>query len=244
MSRTFNFRESQKLLQVDPKTFSKWLKKEGIDPNKQVNAADPRQKWLTEEQILRLARGHGREVHLPPLVQEDEQEPPAAVILTTVDERLVALEQLITQRFYQMEERFDRVEAQLRTVIADLQHDLVKPKPPVSLSREQVKDVRLTAPKTTPTRTAARTSAKKTTRGKRLPKTLVPLSVFRNVHRVSDKAADYALDMQKFTVERGKWVHNKKSVMIALNLQGQHEFYDLFHQREGFQQCEKCPHAL
>ena len=120
MSRTFNFRQSQELLQVDPKTFSKWLKQAGIDPSKQVNAADPRQKWLTEEQILILARDHGREVHFPPLDQEDKQEPPAAIILTTVDEGLAALEQQITHRF-------DQVEAQLRTAItaiADLQHNL------------------------------------------------------------------------------------------------------------------------
>src|SRR5438874_227177 len=63
-------------------------------------------------------------------------------------------------------------------------------------------------------------------------------------HDISSKAAEYALEKQKITVERGKWVNNNKSVMIALNLQGQHEFYNLFHQRDGFHQCEKCPHAL
>jgi hypothetical protein len=244
MSRTFNFKQSQTLLKVDPKTFGRWLEKAKIDPNKQINLADPREKLLTEEQILMLARVHGREIHFPPLDQEAEQESPVAVIITTVDERLTSLEQLITQHFDQVEERFERVEAQLRVVIADLQHDLVKPEPTVSLAREQVKAVRPTAPKTTPVRTAVRKSAKKTTRGKRLPKTLIPLSAFKIEHHVSNKAVEYALEKHKITVERGKWVHNNRNVMIALSQQGQHEFYSLFHGRDGFQPCNACPHTL
>ena len=48
MDRRFNFRQCQELLQVDPKTFSRWLQKAHIDPSQQVNRADPRQKWLSE----------------------------------------------------------------------------------------------------------------------------------------------------------------------------------------------------
>jgi hypothetical protein len=233
MSQTFNFKQSQEILQVDPKTFSKWLKQAGIDPSKQVNLADPREKFLTEEQILMLARDHGREVHFPTLDQETEPTPPAAVILTTVDERLAVLEQMITQRF-------DQVEAQLRTAIAVFQHDPVKPVQTTSSPQEQVK----LSPKTTPIRTTVRKPAKRRAKSKELPKTLVPLSIFKTEHGISNKAVEYALEKQKFTVRRGKWVHNNKSVILALNQQGQHEFYELFYERPGFQRCNTCPHTL
>jgi hypothetical protein len=230
MSQTFNFKQSQEILRVDPKTFSKWLKQAGIDPNRQINLADPREKFLTEEQILMLARDHGREVHFPTLDQEAEPAPPATVILTTVDERLAMLEQLIIQRF-------DQVEAQLRTVITSFHHGSVKPTPP---PQEQMK----ASPKTTPIRATTKRPARRRAKSKELPKTLVPLSVFKTEHGISNKAVEYALEKQKFTVRRGKWIHNNKSVILALNQQGQHEFYELFYERPEFQRCNNCPHTL
>ena len=87
MSHRFNFCKSQALLHVDPKTFGSWLKKAAIDPATQVNLADPRERYLTEEQLRRLAAEHGRE--LPPLDQENVPETPVA--FATVEERLAAL---------------------------------------------------------------------------------------------------------------------------------------------------------
>src|SRR5579871_283905 len=120
MDRIFNFRQSQELLKVDPKTFSRWLARAHIDPSKQVNRADPRQKWLTEEQILMLAREHGRDVQLPPADQEEEPEPRPAAILTTVEERLFALEQKVTHGFDQLNARIEHVLAELQRLRASV----------------------------------------------------------------------------------------------------------------------------
>ncbi len=89
MSRTFNFRQSRELLRVDPKTFQKWLQKAGIDPAKQVNLADSRERYLTEEQLTLLAKQHGRT--LPPL--DSRPELPVTVTAAMLAERLALLEQ-------------------------------------------------------------------------------------------------------------------------------------------------------
>src|SRR5437763_3210150 len=101
--KTYNFKRCREFLDVDAKTFSKWLVKAKIDPKKQVNLADPRERYLTEEQIIMLADEHGRP---RPIFPEEDEPEPADVTLASVNERLTAIEHLITQRF------------------ADLQHEL------------------------------------------------------------------------------------------------------------------------
>jgi hypothetical protein len=248
MDRTFNFRQSQELLQVDPKTFSRWLEKAHIDPSKQVNRADPRQKWLTEEQILLLAKEHGRDVQLPPADQEDEPEPRPAAILTTVDERLFALEQKVTHRF-------DQLDARMEHVLAELQRIRVSASPQ-NLPTAPAPRARNAAPSasasTTPsTRTAAppKPTAKK--RGKRkakarklLPGTLTPLATFRQAHGISEKAVEIAVQRNKLAVVRGEWVYEHRPIGIALDRQGEQQFVALFGERQEFQRCGDCPHAV
>jgi hypothetical protein len=70
MPDTFTFRESCELLQINPKSFQAWLKKANIDSRTQVNKADPRKKFLTRDQLMRLAEEHGRTL---PLFDEEEK---------------------------------------------------------------------------------------------------------------------------------------------------------------------------
>jgi hypothetical protein len=224
MSRTYNFAQSQKLLRVDAKTFGKWLEKAKIDPETLRDSYDTRQKLLTYEQIVLLADLHKRP--RPPLPEEDIPEPPAAVILTTVDERLAALEQLIIQRF------------------DGLQRELAEMAQQITATPGNQVEVKTSAAPIAPVASSTRKPTKKTARGKRLPRNLVPLYVFRNAHGVSAKAAEHAMEKGKFTVERGRWTYNNRNVMIALGKLGQHEFYTVFHERENFQRCEQCPHTL
>ena len=228
MSRTYNFGQSQKLLQVDPKTFARWLKKAKIDPSKQINLADPRKKFLTEEQILMLAKDHGREVHFPPLDQEEKAEQKAS--LAPLQDRLAALEQEMIRRFDQVTE-----------LLASLDQRITQ--------GNQVKAVQRPAPTSPTVKTSvspARAQPKKPvkkTKAKELPRGFIPLSVFKSEHGISNKAVEYAMEKQKLAVKRGKWLHNDRNVMIALDAQGRQQFYELFHERQGFQRCEQCPHA-
>ncbi len=53
--------ECYELLHVDPKTFRSWLQRAGIEPI--VSKADPRVKYLTEDQVQYLASEHDRVLH-------------------------------------------------------------------------------------------------------------------------------------------------------------------------------------
>jgi len=246
MSRTFNFRQSRELLRVDPKTFQKWLQKAGIDPAKQVNLADSRERYLTEEQLTLLAKQHGRT--LPPL--DSRPELPVTVTAAMLAERLVLLEQEITQHF----KRLEAQGLQILQTIGDLQQHLANLEQTVTLQREHKRAVQkggssspsATAPKVEHESSTTRTSTKKArkrTKGKKLPRTLMPLHVFAREHEVSAGAADHAAQTGKITVESGKWLYNSRYITTALDQQGQSEFYALFHERKGFRDCRECPHS-
>ena len=246
MGRTFNFRQSRELLRVDPKTFQKWLQKADIDANKQVNLADSRQRYLTEEQLTLLAKQHGRT--LPPL--DREPEPPEPVTLAMLFERLSLLEQEITLYFDQLEAQA----LQTLQIINDLQRNLANLERTVLLQCEHIPAIQkgessspsvpapMTENQSSSTRTPVKHAAKRT-KGKKLPRTLVPLHVFSREHGVSDGAADHAAQTGKITLESGKWLYNSRYITTALDQQGRSEFYALFHKREGFRNCKECPHA-
>ncbi len=247
MSRTFNFRQSRELLRVDPKTFQKWLQKADIDPNEQVNLADSRERYLTEEQLTLLAKQHGRT--LPQM--DNQPEPPATVTVAMPAERLASLEQEIIQHF----KRLEAQELQILQIIADLQQHLANLERTVSLQLEHKPanqkggssspsaPVPKIAHESSSTRSPTK-NAKKKTRGKKLPRTLIPLHVFAREHGVSEGAADHAAQAGKITVEFGKWLYNSRYITTALDQRGRSEFYTLFHEREGFRECSECPHAL
>jgi hypothetical protein len=246
MSRTFNFRQSRELLRVDPKTFQKWLQKADIDSTKQVNLADSRERYLTEDQLTLLAKQHGRT--LPPL--DNQPELPATVTAAMLAERLALLEQEITQHFRRLEVQG----LEILQIIADLQQHLANLERTVPMQREHKLAVQKdgSSSSSTPvpkiehesssTKTPTK-NAKKRTKGKKLPRTLIPLHMFAREHGVSEGAADHAVQTGKIAVECGKWLYNSRYITTALDQRGQSEFYVLFHEREGFRDCRECPHA-
>ncbi len=232
MSRSFNFGQSQKLLHVDTKTFGKWLKKAKIDPESLRDKYDTRQKLLTEEQILMLAKDHGRKVHFPPPDQEDKAESKVTA-LAPLQDRLAALEQEMIRRFNQVTELLASLDQRITQAQGSQVKTVQRPAPTSS------------APRPSPAKKpqSTRKPAKKT-KAKQLPKTLIPLSAFKSEHGISNKAVEYAMEHGKLAVERGKWRYDGRNVMIALAAQGRRQFYELFHERPGFQRCKQCPHAL
>jgi len=247
MSRTFSFRQSRELLRVDPKTFQKWLQKAGIDPAKQVNLADTRERYLTEEQLAMLAKQHGRT--LPSL--DRQSEPPQPVTLAMLVERLSFLEQEIALHFSRLEAQ----ELEALQIITSLQQHLANlerivptqykqqlarqnggsSSPPVPIAKTE---------HTAPSIRAQIKKARKEMKGKKLAHPLIPLHVFAHEHGVSEDAADHAAQTGKITVKRGRWLYNSRYITSALDQQGQSEFYALFHERKGFRACGKCPHVL
>jgi chromosome segregation ATPase len=60
MTKWHTLTDCYELLQVDPKTFRRWIEKAGIQP--QVSKADDRVKYLTEAQLQTLAMLHERQL--------------------------------------------------------------------------------------------------------------------------------------------------------------------------------------
>jgi hypothetical protein len=109
---------------------------------------------------------------------------------------------------------------------------------PGTLTRESTKQ------KTSPTKHKTSSQKKKSVRGKRLPRGLVLLRDFAGQHHVEMNRASAAGKSGKITVSRGKWLVNHRWATEALDAQGQHDFYTVFHGRGDFTRCEQCPHPL
>lgn len=269
MSRRFTFTQCITLLHTNSKTFLKWLAEDGIDASKQIDPADPRRKYVTEEQLISIAQKREIDLHLPD--PDRKPESTSARILAGVDERFAKLEQ-------QMVERFDQLAAEIPTMLADLRHHLEQQlthhfdqldahlaqmlaepqrahasappqeRPPTPAPRARIAAPAASAP-SSPTAAPPKPTAKK--RGKRktkarkpLPASHVPLATFRQLHKISEKAVEYAMEKQKLAVKRGKWQYDGRTIMIALDAQGRQQFYELFYERQEFQRCDDCPHAL
>ena len=101
------------ILGTNPKTFKNWLKADGIDIENQLNRADSREKYVTDEQILAIAKKRDIEARLP---DERKAESTSVKILAGMDSRITTLEQKMTGRF-------DQVDANLQT-LAEVQHQL------------------------------------------------------------------------------------------------------------------------
>src|SRR5260221_12994013 len=115
MSRRFTFTQCITLLHTNSKTFLKWLAEDGIDASKQIDPADPRRKYVTEEHLISIAKKREIDLHLPD--PDRKPESTSARILAGIDERFAKLEQ-------QMVERFDQLAAEIPTMLADLRHHL------------------------------------------------------------------------------------------------------------------------
>jgi len=250
MSRRFTFTQCITLLHTNSKTFLKWLAEDGIDASKQIDPADPRRKYVTEEQLISIAKKREIDLHLPDPDRKPESS--ATRILAAVNEHFATLNERLFTLEQQLTHRFDQLDARLDHLLAELQRARASA-PPQERPHAPTPRARTAAPAasapSSPTAAPPKPTAKK--RGKRktkarkpLPATFVPLSTFRQLHRISDKAVEYAMEKQKLTVKRGKWRYDGRTIMIALDAQGRQQFYELFYERQGVQRCEKCPHVL
>ena len=248
MSRRFNYTECVELLNTNFKTFKRWLEEDGIA--QQQNRADAREKYLTEEQVVAMARKRDIPLQLP---EERKPESTSARVLAGVDSRLSALEQ-------QMSGRFDQVDTHLQ-MLMEIKHDLERlmaevqrlqaSAPPPERPPAPAPRASNAAPSTATSTPAAPATPRQLTRPARrkrqakarkpLPATLSPLATFRQAHGISEKAVDFAREKRGLEVKRGKWVHEHRSIGLALDRAGQQQFHDLFAEHEGFQRSAACP---
>ncbi|MGH2478056.1 MAG: hypothetical protein ACRDHW_00155 [Ktedonobacteraceae bacterium] len=60
MAKTYTLTEVAEALEVDPKSLRRWIEIEAWDLSKQTTVYDKRIKYLTEEQVAKLAKAHER----------------------------------------------------------------------------------------------------------------------------------------------------------------------------------------
>ena len=265
MTRRFNMGDAAAILGTNPKTFKNWLIADGIDIENQLNRADSREKYVTDEQLLAMGKKRDIEVHLP---EERKSESTSARILAGIDERFTKLDQQLAGRVdqlaaeipamltdlrrnleQQLTHHFDQIDARLAQVLAESQRARAsappqeRPHAPTPRARTAPSASTPSTLTAAPPKPTAKKRGKRKTKAKELPRGFIPLSVFKSEHGISNKAVEYAMEKQKLAVKRGKWLHSDRNVMIALDAQGRQQFYELFHERQGFQRCEQCPHA-
>ena len=226
--RIYTLTECCALLRVNPKTLHKWLAGEGIRP--QASRADTRIRFLTQEQIERLSEVYDRPLQALQEGAAVESVTPGAL-------------SLLMDRLGQQEKRLDRLETEVRQAQECVQQEMAKQTSQHADRIEQQKPESTPDGERQPNRKAKRTRSKRV-RGKRLPSSLVLLRVFAEQHHVSIRAADRASKAGKIAVVRGKWLVNSRYATEALSERGQYDFYEAFHEREGFTRCDRCPHGV
>jgi len=268
MPKKYNFSTCCTLLKTNPKTFKVWLEKAKIDPRKQINAADPREKCLTREQVEMLAKEYER--ILPPLDEDKTKAVAPTMTIEALAEQLAATHAQMTtlletnhvlltqmthsfrhilslvqeqgehrQRFDQVEQREEEPSVDAVPAVPGVQS--VPEEAPFS-STPSTPTTRA-ATKGKSTSTASRSSRKPRGKGKSLPRTLIPLRVFADQHQIEMKIADRASESKRIAVVRGKWLFNSRLVAKALDDAGKRSFYTYFWAQEGFTRCEQCPHG-
>lgn len=168
-----------------------------------------------------------------------------------------------------LEERLIALEAQIRSVpvltehIATLETQLSAiPIPATPLEAQRIADIEASyqerikeledklaqyqQPKkpTSPLPSRKKPVRKKRSPIKALPATLTARNAFSALHNVSEKLVSKASLDGKIATTEGKWLSGNAIVTRALNTKGKHDFYQVFHERQGFQTCEQCPHEI
>lgn len=227
--RLYMLTECCTLFGVNLKTFHKWLNQEGIRP--QASRADSRVRSLTQEQVEYLIRVYGRKSAAREDLSSDKrpvtmESSAFAEQLSQCEQRLCLLEDEVRQYAEMLSAMQQRIEA---LTAPPVQQHADPPATPAAASTSERRP-----------QPAAR--AKKKPRGKSLPRTLVLLRTFAEQHQVSVKRASAAGKSGKIAVVRGKWLVKSRLATEALDQRGQQEFYEVFHTKEGFLPCARCPH--
>lgn len=248
MTKTYTFSECYKLLNVDPKTFGRWLEKAGIDPKQQVSKVDNRIRFLTQAQVDQLATDHGRT-----LTAQNEQEEDAtpgmykllAERLDTLERKLEeAQEDMYTTRsdiFTSTASRSETVEleAQLRETRELLSTFTDR----ISTLEQQLSQAQETIAMLQAPRRATKTQKPSETVDA-LPENLVAWRAFTNLHRAPQTTVKRYIEQGFIHAVKGKWKVDNGYVQEALDAAGRRDFWVQFHIKDGFTSCDDCPHEI
>jgi DNA repair exonuclease SbcCD ATPase subunit len=267
--QTYTFGQCSTLLDIDPKVFRDLVRKElGLQKGDQVSRADRRARYLTREQLERLAARLGITLPGDDALRKPEHVPVTSYKLLldrleATEEALHAGERMISslqEEFTQVQERLTQVERyveQLTPTQEQPDHRLAELE---AQHRQQLAEVearyqrqideleaqlaRYRPDKRPPSTSLTTTKKKSTSKARRLPKTLASRRAFAALHHIPDSVVARACNSGKIAVVNGRWLYQSRVIFQALGERGQHDFYQLFHTRSDFIRCKQCPHAI
>lgn len=77
-----------------------------------------------------------------------------------------------------------------------------------------------------------------------LPRNLVSLLAFTNLHGLAETKVLTHVDIDLLPIKRGEWTnHDGSAVTLALDEKGKRAFYQLYQAFPFFLRCKKCPHG-
>jgi hypothetical protein len=229
MAKTYTFSECYELLDVDPKTFRRWLEKADINPDNQVSKVDNRIKFLTEEQIGRLAHDHERDLQSAPT--------------RTVESVSQAAYKLLAE---QLAERLDNTEHNMQLLQDDLKNAWLI----IGVCQQSINKLEDQLRQEQETIAALQRPQERTRKAKDapgsaedlLPEGLITWRSFADLHHVSQTTTASHIANGFIKVERGKWKAGRVYVKEALDTQGRRDFWVQFHSTSSFLSCDDCPH--
>jgi len=77
-----------------------------------------------------------------------------------------------------------------------------------------------------------------------LPKHLVPLLTFAQLHNMSESKVLTHVDISLLPAKRGEWSdHSGTMITLAFDAKGRQAFYQLYRDLPSFLRCDQCPHG-
>jgi len=241
MTKTYTFSECYKLLNVDPKTFGRWLEKAGIDPKQQVSKVDNRIRFLTQTQVDRLATDHGRT-----LTQEEHPNEDATPgMYKLLAERLDTLENTIQDVSHESSGTLTEIYASSasRSDLAELETRLNSTEGLLAKALERIDALEAQVTLLQAPRRATKAQKPPDTT-EALPQGLIAWRAFANLHMCSQTTTGRYIEQGMIHIVRGKWKIDNGYVKEALDAAGRRDFWVQFHTNKGFTSCDDCPHEI
>lgn len=232
MPKTYTLTEASEALEADSKTLRRWIDIEGWNLDAQTTVYDKRIKYLTEDQVKKLAGLHERS--WPPKPRPTEQTgqgTPGAVKLLA--ERVEALEHHVNQMGSQAAE-YSRLLADVTLRNDRLERQAAEQSALITALAEQMTELQRPARK--PRAAAAKADEP-------LPDDLVDWRTFTNRHSVRQNDVRQAIDNGSLKVMKGRWMNDSSITKEALDAEGRARFWVLFSSQQNFRKCDDCPHS-
>ncbi len=232
MPKTYTLTEASEALEADSKTLRRWIDIEKWNLDAQTTVYDKRIKYLTEDQVKKLAGLHERS--WPPKPRPTEQTgqgTPGAVKLLA--ERVEALEHHVNQMGNQAAE-YSRLLADVTLRNDRLERLAAEQSALITGQAEQIAELQ---------RPAKKPRAAAATANEPLPDGLVDWRTFTNRHAVRQNDVRQAITNGSLKVMKGRWMSDTGTTKEALDAAGRDRFWVRFSSHPGFRRCDDCPHS-